>query len=218
MTASPGAGQQAPPMDLRYVGVATYGVPPTFCTSSLLIRFAINTHQRITHSNYPVEFDLLFDTNRDGTPDYIGFTSEVGTFASSGQNAFFVGPPAGPFRAFFFTEHPTNSANTIVTICGEQIGVTSPGQQINVDAYVYDNYFTGNELSSIDGMSTVIGAPRYVDSFYLSPLGFGTAPGGGSTSLRIFTTGSTATTTESGILLMFSYGPSGNEARAIKVR
>lgn len=217
VTASPGAGQQAPPMDLRYVGVATYGVPPTFCSSSLLIRFAINTHQRITHSNYPVEFDLLFDTNRDGRPDYIGFTSEVGTFASSGQNAFFVGTPAGPFQAFFFTEHPTNSANTIVTICGEQIGVTSPGQQINVDAYVYDNYFTGLDLSYIDGMSTVIGAPRYVDSFYLTS-GGGTVPASGGASLQIFSTGSTATTTESGILLMFSYGPAGNEARAIKVR
>lgn len=182
-----------------------------------MIRFAINTHQRITHSNYPVEFDLLFDTNRDGRPDYIGFTSEVGTFASSGQNAFFVGTPAGPFQAFFFTEHPTNSANTIVTICGEQIGVTSPGQQINVDAYVYDNYFTGLDLSYIDGMSTVIGAPRYVDSFYLTS-GGGTVPASGGASLQIFSTGSTATTTESGILLMFSYGPAGNEARAIKVR
>mgnify|MGYP001092452396 CR=1 FL=1 len=218
VTASPGAGQQAPPMDLRYVGVATYGVPPTFCTSSLLIRFAINTHQRVTHSNYPVEFDLVFDTNRDGTPDYIGFTSEVGpTFAGDGRNAFFVGPPAGPFRAFFFTEHPTNSANTIVTICGEQIGITSPGRQINMDAYAFDNYFTGLELSYIDGMSTVIGAPRYVDSFYLTS-GGGTVPASGSASLQILSTGSTATTTESGILLMFSYGPSGNEARAIKVR
>lgn len=213
VTASPGAGQQAPPMDLRYVGVATYGVSADFCSSSLLIRFAINTHQRITHSNYPVEFDLVFDTNRDGTPDYIGFTSEIGAFAQSGQNAFFVGPPAGPFRASFFTEHPTNSANTIVTVCGEQIGVTAPGQQINVDAYVYDNYFSGNLLSYIDGMSTVIGAPRYVDS-----VGFGTVPANGSLPITISSASSTATTTESGILLMFSYGPFGNEARAIKVR
>ncbi|MCS6841327.1 MAG: DUF4397 domain-containing protein [Roseiflexus sp.] len=215
VTASPGAGQQAPPMDLRYVGVATYSVPATFCTSSLLIRFAINTHQRMTHSNYPVEIDLAFDTNRDGVPDYIGFTSEVGpAFAGDGRNAFFVGRAGGTIAtAYFLTEHPTNSANTIVTICGEQIGITSPGRQINVDAYVFDNYFTGNLLSYIDDMSTVIGEPRYVDS-----ISFGTVPASGSLTITILSTGSTATTTESGILLMFSYGPVGNEARAIKVR
>ncbi len=218
VTASPGAGQQAPPMDLRYVGVRAFDGTGVCPGNTPVIQFAINTHQRITHSNYPVEIDLLFDTNRDGTPDFVGFTAEVGAFASSGQNAFFVGPLAGPYTAFFFTAHPTNSANTIVTICGSQIGGVSLGQQINVDAYVYDNYFTGNELSYIDGMSTVIGAPRYVDSFYLSPSGFGTVPASGSTSLNIFSTGSTATTTESGILLMFYYAPSGNEARAIKVR
>jgi hypothetical protein len=93
------------------------------------------------------------------------------------------------------------------------LGVASPGQAIGIDAYAYDNYFTGNELSYIDGMRAVIGAPRYV-----AIPGFGTVPASGSSSLTIAATGSTAATTESGILVMFSFAPSGNEARAIKVR
>jgi minor extracellular serine protease Vpr len=214
VTASPGAGQQAPPMDLRYIGVRAFDGTGICPANSPIIQFAINTHQRITHSNYPVQFILDFDTNLDGTPDFTGFTSEAGTFASSGQNAFFVGVAgSGRGTALFFTDHPTNSSNTVVTICGSQIGVASPGQAIGIDAYAYDNYFTGNELSYIDGMRAMIGAPRYV-----AIPGFGTVPASGSSSLTIAATGSTAATTESGILVMFSFAPSGNEARAIKVR
>jgi len=214
VTASPGAGQQAPPIDLRYIGVRAFDGTGICPANSPIIQFAINTHQRITHSNYPVQFILDFDINLDGMPDFTGFTSEAGTFASSGQNAFFVGVAgSGSGSARFFTDHPTNSSNTVVTICGSQIGVASPGQAIGIDAYAYDNYFTGNELSYIDGMRAVIGAPRYV-----AIPGFGTVPASGSSSLTIAATGSTAATTESGILVMFSFAPSGNEARAIKVR
>lgn len=214
VTASPGAGQQAPPMDLRYVGIRAFDGTGACPANSPIIQFAITTHQRITHSNYPVQFILDFDTNLDGSPDFTGFTSEVGTFASSGQNAFFVGVAgSGSGTAFFFTDHPTNSSNTVVTICGSQIGITAPSQTIGIDAYAYDNYFTGNELSYINGMRAVIGAPRYAAS-----TDSGTVPASGSLSLTITATGSTAVTTEGGILVMFYFAPPGNEARAIRVR
>jgi hypothetical protein len=212
VTASPGAGLGLPPMDLRYVGVSTF---PNGCgANDPAIQIAVNTHQRITHANYPVSIQVDFDTNNDGTPDYSGFTSELGTFASSGQNLFFVGTfGSGSGSAFFYTAHQTNSANTILILCGSQIGNAQIGQQIGVSAYVYDNYFFGSELSKIEGMSTVLGAPRYVDS-----VGFDTVPAGGSLPMTISSTGSTADTTDSGILMLFSYGPNGNEARAVTVR
>jgi len=217
VTASPGAGVQMPPMDLRYVGVRSFNVPGFCPANSPIIQFAITTHQRITHSNYPVEIDLLFDTNRDGTPDYVGFTAELslpsGAFAADGRNAFFVGPLAGPYSAFFFTSHATNSANTVLTMCGSQIGVTSLGQQINVDAYTYDNYFTGFELSKIEGMSTVLGAPRFdVD------VGSGVVPARGSLNTTIYRFSAPADVTDSGILLHYSFAPEGREASAIIVR
>jgi hypothetical protein len=164
-----------------------------------------------------VEIDLLFDTDRDGTPDYVGFTAELslpsGAFAADGRNAFFVGPLAGPYSAFFFTSHATNSANTVLTMCGSQIGVTSLGQQINVDAYTYDNYFTGFELSKIEGMSTVLGAPRFdVD------VGSGVVPARGSLNTTIYRFSAPADVTDSGILLHYSFAPEGREASAIIVR
>lgn len=217
VSASPGAGMQMPPMDLKYVGVRAFDGTGFCPANSPVIQFAITTHQQITHSNYPVEIDLLFDTNRDGTPDYVGFTAELslpsGAFAADGRNAFFVGPLSGPYSAFFFTGHATNSANTVVTMCGSQIGVNALGQQINVDAYTYDNYFTGFELSKIEGMSTVLGAPRFdID------VGSGVVPANGSLNTTIYRFNAPADVTDSGILLQYSFAPGGREASAIIVR
>ncbi|MDW8405905.1 S8 family peptidase [Chloroflexus sp.] len=213
VTASPGAGVQMPPMDLRYVGVRAFNIPGFCPGNSPVIQFAVTTHQTITHSNYPVEIDLLFDTNRDGTPDYVGYTAEVGTFASDGRNAFFVGPLSGPYSAFFFTSHATNSTNTVLTLCGSQIGVTALGQQINVAAYTYDNYFTGLELSKIEGMSTVLGAPRFdID------VGSGVVPANGTLNTTVYRFSAPADVTDSGILLQYSFAPGGREASAIIVR
>ncbi|MGQ9481141.1 S8 family serine peptidase [Chloroflexus sp.] len=217
VSASPGAGMQMPPMDLKYVGVRAFDGTDICPADSPIIQFAVTTHQQITHSNYPVEIDLLFDTNRDGTPDYVGFTAELsqpsGAFAADGRNAFFVGPLSGPYSAFFFTDHATNSANTVLTMCGSQIGVAGLGQQINVDAYTYDNYFTGFELSKIEGMSTVLGAPRFdID------VGSGVVPANGSLNTTIYRFNAPADVTDSGILLRYSFAPGGREASAIIVR
>ncbi len=213
VTASPGAGVGTPPMDLRFVGVRAFDIPG-FCPGNTpLIQFGITTHQQITHSNYPVEIDILFDVNRDGVPDFVGFTSEIGTFASDGRNAFFVGPIGGTGTAFFFTGHATNSSNTVLTMCGSQIGVTSLGQQINVDVYVYDNYFTGFELSKIEGMSTVLGAPRFAID-----VGAGVVPANGSLDTTVYRFSAPADVTDAGILLQYSFAPGGREASAIIVR
>ncbi|MGC8951152.1 hypothetical protein [Chloroflexus sp.] len=213
VNASLGSGMQMPPMDLRYVGVRAFDGTGICPANSPLIQFAVTTHQRITHSNYPVEIDLLFDTDRNGTPDYVGYTAEVGNFASDGRNAFFVGPVGGPYSAFFFTAHATNSANTVLTLCGSQIGVASLGQQINVDAYTYDNYFTGFELSKIEGISTVLGAPRFdIDT------GSGVVPANGSLTTTVYRFNAPSDVTDSGILLQYSFAPAGREASAIIVR
>ncbi|MGQ9613966.1 S8 family serine peptidase [Chloroflexus sp.] len=217
VSASPGAGMQMPPIDLKYVGVRAFDGTGFCPADSPVIQFAVTTHQQITHSNYPVEIDLLFDTNRDGTPDYVGFTAELslpsGAFAADGRNAFFVGPLSGPYSAFFFTDHATNSANTVLTMCGSQIGVAGLGQQINVDAYTYDNYFTSFELSKIEGMSTVLGAPRFdID------VGSGVVPANGSLTTTIYRFNAPADVTDSGILLQYSFAPGGREASAIIVR
>lgn len=214
VTASSGAGQQGPQVDLRFVGVQAFPGAGVCPADSPIIQFAVNTHQRYTHANYPVQIELRFDTNRDGETDFIGFTGEAGTFASSGQNLFFVqAVGATTASAFFFTDHRTNSANSVATICGSQIGVGAVGQQINVSAYLFDNYFTGREMSKIEGMSTVIGAPRFNSSFDIANV-----PAAGTLPLTITSTAAVAGTTDSGVLLIYNYGREGNEASAIRAR
>jgi subtilisin family serine protease len=212
-------GQQSPAVDLQHVGARAFDGTGVCPANSPLIQIAVNTHQRLTHANYPSEVDLFFDTNRDGVTDFIGYTAELSGFAVSGQNALFVGPVAGPFSAFFFTDHATNSANRVLTLCGSQIGVAALGQQINLDVVLFDNYFTGLSTSAIEGMSFVVGSPRF-------SLNAGDVPG--DSTARATVTGNPAVTgtSETGILMLFDGvrgsarggAVEGNEARAVIVR
>src|SRR5205814_796473 len=81
------------------------------------IQFAINTFAVRAHPNYPAEFDIYIDTDRDGEVDYVIFNSEQGGFALSGQNVVSVlnvkpNTEAGPY---FFTHADLYSANVILT-------------------------------------------------------------------------------------------------------
>ena len=55
-----------------------------------VLQFAVNTYGRRAHPNYPAEFDVAIDTNRDGAPDFVVFNAELGGFAVSGANVVFV--------------------------------------------------------------------------------------------------------------------------------
>jgi hypothetical protein len=56
------------------------------------MQFAINTFGVRSHPNYPAEFDIFIDTNRDGVDDYVVFNTENGGFAATGQNVVAAGP------------------------------------------------------------------------------------------------------------------------------
>ena len=77
-----------------------------------------------------------------------------------------------------------------------------------------DNYFTGNELSWIDGMSFIAGGQRF-NAPSIS------VPGGATTPLTI-SAGASNGTSEFGVLLLLNTGstgaPEGNEARAVTVK
>jgi subtilisin family serine protease len=218
--AAGGRGEQNPPIPLRAVGVRTFDGTGICPANTPIFQFALNTHSRQTHANYPAEFDIYFDTNRDGTVDYIGFTSEIGAFASSGQNAFFVGLATGTtFTARFFTDHILNSGNTVVTLCGSQIGLTGPTDTrlIDIDVYAFDNYFTGNLKSSVEDMTIAAFGERYlpaVDPLLIAP--------GATETLQVVRNPAGVNTPETGLLLLFTGSgagaPSNNEARLVTVR
>jgi hypothetical protein len=52
----------------------------------------------------------------------------------------------GGLSAFFFAEHSTNTGNTVLLICGEQIGMGAAdllSTQVNMNVFAQDFYFGG---------------------------------------------------------------------------
>nr|WP_044200013.1 S8 family serine peptidase [Oscillochloris trichoides] len=145
-------GSQDLNITARYLGAASYPAVG-ICSSSLLLQFGVQTWQPITHANYPVEINLQLDTNRDGQPDAVIYTSEfdgASNFAADGRNATYAGPISGPYTSTFFTQHGTNSGTFILTVCGEQVGLrsTDAGRMIDVVATTRDNYYFTHQPSA----------------------------------------------------------------------
>ena len=70
----------------------------------------------------------------------------------------------GSATAFFFTEHSMNTGNTILYICGEQVGLTGTDMlSTNVDMWVYaQDWYYGGPGDLIEGLTvTPLGEQYY---------------------------------------------------------
>jgi hypothetical protein len=145
-----GRGGQEPTPDIRAVGINTYPVPAGFCSGSpsFLWAFAVNTWDRQQHL-LPVSHQFWLDTNQDGIDDYVVLNrdaSGLGTLSDGRQLSWVVNLSTGSASAFFFAEHATNTGNTVLLICGEQIGMNAANlleTQVNMDVIAQDFYFCG---------------------------------------------------------------------------
>jgi subtilisin family serine protease len=142
-------GQQSPTPDIRAVGINTIPVPAFFCSAeeSFIWTFAVNTWERQQHL-LPVSHQIWLDTDQDGSSDYVVLNRDL-TFSGVGdgrQVTWAFNLATGSTSAFFFAEHSTNTGNTVLYICGEQIGLTGTDMlATNVDMFVIsqDWYFGG---------------------------------------------------------------------------
>lgn len=199
-------------VDLRAVGVRQLGDN---------VQFGIDTFGARAHPNYPAEFDVYIDSNRDGSPDYILFTVENGGFAATGQNVTAVFNVAtGAISVYFFTDADLNSGNVIMTAPMAAVGLT-PSTQFDFSVYVFDNYFTGALTDAIEDMTYTLGTPRFS-----APLEV-TVPADGRLQLQITAVpgGEEASPSQTGLLLLYrDAGRSGgndasrNEADVIELR
>ncbi|MGH9197045.1 MAG: S8 family serine peptidase, partial [Acidimicrobiia bacterium] len=206
------AGGQAPVIDLQFVGVATI---PDGCggEDGSLIQFAVNTHERQTHANAPAAFEFDLDVNGDGQADFAVFNADLslasGDFnLGDGRNLTFAQDLAtGLASAFFFTDHDTNSANTVLTVCASQIGGDEAllGNPIGVTALAVDIYFQGAVTDAVEGITWVPGLEQYLallngGLLYTSFIP-GTVPAAGSATLSLLDFGS-AGGTDLGLLVL----------------
>jgi len=143
-------GEQSPTPDIRAVGINTFPVPAGFCSAnaSFLWVFAVNTWERQQHL-LPVSHQIYLDTNRDGVDDYLVLNrdqSGLGTISDGRQLAWVVNLKTGSASAFFYAEHSTNTGNTALTICGEQIGMNAANilaTPVNMAVVAQDFYYGG---------------------------------------------------------------------------
>ena len=142
-----GPGDQAPRPDLRAVGVNTFIVPPGFCTSQFVWAFAVNTWERQTHL-IPVSHQVWLDANQDGTPDFVVLNRDVSfnNVTDGRQLSWVFNLSTNTATAFFFAEHATNTNNTALYICGEQVGLSVAdilSRRVNAFVVAQDFYYGG---------------------------------------------------------------------------
>jgi minor extracellular serine protease Vpr len=145
-----GVGEQSPTPDIRAVGINTFPVPAGFCSAnaSFIWAFAVATHQRQEHL-LPVSHQFWLDTNQDGIDDFVVLNRDASgpsTISDGRQLSWVLNLSTGSLSAFFFAEHATNTGNTVMYICGEQIGMNAANllaTQVDMDVIAQDFYYGG---------------------------------------------------------------------------
>jgi hypothetical protein len=201
----PADGDNYAVIDLKSFGVRLAGTA---------IQFAVNTFGTRAHPNYPAEFDIYIDNNRDGVDDFVVYNAENGGFGASGQNVVYVyNLGLGTASAFYYTDADLDSGNAILTAPLAALGLT-PSTKFDLSVNACDNYFTGTCTDAITGMTYTAGTPRYYPDNY-TPV----VPQGGSVTLGInaLPGGDVASPSQSGLLLMYRDAREQREADAIKV-
>jgi len=202
-----GLGQLSPTPDIRAVGINTVPVPAGFCSAnpSFLWAFAVNTWERQQHL-LPVSHQIYLDTNRDGTDDYVVLNrdfSGLGTITDGRQLAWVVNLATGATSAYFYAEHSTSTGNTVLYICGEQIGMNAANlltTRVNM-AVVAQDFYYGGPGDVVEGLTVTplgerfYGEPMDVAGNTSAPDGldvydFGAFPGNSpELGLMLFTNG-----------------------------
>jgi minor extracellular serine protease Vpr len=145
-----GRGEQSPTPDIRAVGINTFPVPAGFCSAnpSFIWAFAVNTWERQEHL-LPVSHLIYLDTDQDGVDDYVVLNRDASgpsTISDGRQLSWVLNLSTGSLSAFFFAEHSMNTGNTVLLLCGEQIGLTGTdllSTNVDVDVIAQDFYHGG---------------------------------------------------------------------------
>jgi len=152
---SGGRGEGLPNPDLRAVGVNSFLVAGATCGvtgTAIVWEFAINTWERKA-SPVGTWLEVDLDVNNDGTFDYAVLNQDLGglTALSDGRQvaALLRLSPTGAILSTtirFFAENATNTGNTILRVCGSDMGLTlaTLGQPVGAAFFATSWYFGGS--------------------------------------------------------------------------
>ena len=152
---------------------------------------------------------VWLDTNRDGTDDYVVLNrdaSGLGTITDGRQLTWALNLATGTASASFYAEHATNTGNTVLYICGEQIGMNAANlgvTQVDMDVLAQDFYF-GGPSDLVEGLTvTPLG-----ERFYGEPVDVA-AKSSNAAGLSVYDFGAFPGNTPELGLLLFTNGDRG---------
>ena len=165
-----GRGQERPNPDLRAVGVTSSLVPAgsTLCgsaTATFLWEFAFNTWER--DANPAGTFlEVDFDIDRNGIPEYVLWNRDLSgnTTLSDGRQVGALlrlnaaGTTIVATTVRFFAENATNTANTVLRVCGNDLGLTlaDAGVRLVNTSYFASSWYFGGPVDTLSATPIVI--------------------------------------------------------------
>lgn len=206
-----GLGENRPTPDLRYVGYNTFFAPKQFqiCgeQDSFMLAFAFTTWEPQTHANSPASFEVRLDIDRNGVADYAIYTFDrsLNDNLSDGRNMTWVENLATHQAvAAFYTVHETNSTNTVMYACAEDIGLTlaNRGQPLDIEVKVLD-LLADRYSDTISGITIAPYGERFHGLFRLGGVGISVLLPHKNDRLQVVSTGAKLNNSESGLLLLF---------------
>jgi len=217
-------GDNVSDVDFKSVGVATFGVPADFCSEDASFVYAIDvaTWERQTHAIAPALFEFDLDLDQDGTADYAIYNRDPSGLASlsDGRDLTFVQNLAtGDETAFFGIDHATNSANTVLYACAEQLGLSldNVGDPFDAAGFAVDYYTSGTVRDTVE-FTGVFGGERYLGVVNGTQAGGGSIGSGASAPFFVHDFGATgASEDETGIAVRVFHGDAGTENFTVTV-
>jgi subtilisin family serine protease len=187
-----GRGELSPTPDIAAIGVNTFPVGPGLCAprASFVWAFAVHTHERQRHLVQPVSHEFWLDIDRDGQSDVVVLNRDGSfyDFTDGRQFSWAVDLRRGLASAFFFAEHATNTGNTVLYVCAQQLGLAFGDMlntQVDVEIFARD-FYHGGPGDQIEGLTiTPLGERFFGQPIDLRPntegmlrvLDFGPFPG-----------------------------------------
>ena len=172
--------------------------------------FAVSTHDRYSNAA-SVEFDILIDTDRDGTDDFAVFSYDYGLVTAGdadGRNGVFVYNLAtGDLKIQFLAGSPTDSSTVLLPVFASDLGVDGPF------AYTVASFY-GDSFDQFDTRAVYDPADKALSDGLYAPV---VAPGARVNLPVTKDVAAFGTQKPLGLMVVSFDNPAGGEASLIRV-
>jgi hypothetical protein len=155
-------GGNDPPSDLKYIGVRT--VPSNQNDCKGLLEFAIHTWEAKRTLAY-THFFIFFDLNLDNDPDYVLYNAGVRYGVPHAECRLKDLETDEEFCTGFPPDHTTNSANTVLRMCINDLGLDDEDQMVSVAVstltFPEGSHSDETEFKQISLSHPALSAPSY---------------------------------------------------------